>query len=189
MLAAKLTEYSGRRDVIVLALPRGGVPVGFEIAAALGAWLDPFLIRKLPVPENEELEMGAISTGGATVLDAEVISYLQISASAVDSIVGRERVELDRRWTDYCGQRRAHGLREKTVILSDDGFASVWFLGAAVKALQQLEAKHIIIVAPIMSRWVVDAICPLVGCLHVDAVPIEIETSGDSARLPQQLLG
>ncbi|PYP90341.1 MAG: phosphoribosyltransferase [Blastocatellia bacterium AA13] len=169
LLAEKLTEYIGRRDVVVLSLPIGGVPVGSEIAHAIGASLEPLLVRRLPVPGNEELEMGAISTGGATVLDAEVISYLKISPAAVDMVIAREKVDLEKRWAAYCGPRRAQELSEKTAILTDDGFASVWLLHSAVQVLRQLGARQIIIAAPMMSRMVVDAVCPLVDrCVTLD---------------------
>src|SRR5919201_4996845 len=114
-LANRLNAYAGRRDVVVLALPRGGVPVGFEVARALGAPLDLFLVRKLGVPEHPELAMGAIASGGVRVLSEDLISQLGIPRSAVEQVAVRERLELDRRDRLYRGDRQLPQLRGRTV--------------------------------------------------------------------------
>src|ERR1051325_556700 len=120
-LATKLTAYAHRGDVLVLALPRGGVPVGYEVAKALHASLDIFLVRKLGVPGHEELAMGAIATGGVRVLNDDVVDYLQIPGGVIDSMTTIEERELVRRERAYRGDRPEPDVRRKTVILIDDG--------------------------------------------------------------------
>src|SRR3954463_461873 len=116
-LAEKLVAYAGRSDMIVLALPRGGVPVAFEVARALGAPLDVFLVRKLGVPGHEELAMGAIASGGVRLLNAEVVRGLRIPRKMIDQVAATEQEELERRERDYRGDRPAPDVRGKTVIL------------------------------------------------------------------------
>jgi putative phosphoribosyl transferase len=123
-LAAKLSEYADRPDVIVLALPRGGVPVGFEIAAALHVPLDVFVVRKLGLPWQEELAMGAIASGGARVLDEKLIRIAHVSRAAVERVTAVEEAELHRREECYRGTRPFPRLDGKTVILVDDGLAT-----------------------------------------------------------------
>src|SRR2546423_6453562 len=123
-LARKLTEYAGRSDVIVLALPRGGVPVAFEVASALHAPLDIFVVRKLGVPGHEELAMGAIASGGVRVLNDDVVRMLSIPQDAIDRVAADELRELRRREREYRGSRPAAEVRGKTVILIDDGLAT-----------------------------------------------------------------
>jgi predicted phosphoribosyltransferase len=120
-LAAQLGEYANRDDVVVLALPRGGVPVAYEVAKALRAPLDVFLVRKLGVPGHEELAMGAIATGGVRVLNDDVVEYLQIPKHIIDLSTARELSELERRERAYRGTRPEPDVRGKTVILVDDG--------------------------------------------------------------------
>jgi predicted phosphoribosyltransferase len=148
-LAAKLTRYSGRPDVIVLALPRGGVPVGFEVARALDVPLDVFLVRKLGVPGHRELAMGAISTGGVRVLNADVIHELGIPMSAVDAVERIERAELERRERDYRGSRPPPDLEGRAVLLVDDGLATGSTMRAAVAALRQQRPAEIVIAVPV----------------------------------------
>src|SRR5438128_9812120 len=116
-LVDRLTEYAGRRDVIVLALPRGGVPVAFEVARALGAPFDVFLVRKLGVPAHPELAMGAIAHGGVRVLSEDLISELGIPRSIVEQVAVRERLELERRERAYRGDRPFPTLRDRTIIV------------------------------------------------------------------------
>src|SRR4051794_7119606 len=123
-LAAQLAQYANRDDVLVLALPRGGVPVAFEVAKALRAPLDIFLVRKLGIPGHEELAMGAIATGGVRVLNDEVVEYLRIPSRVIDSVAADELRELERRERAYRGNRPEPEVRAKTVILVDDGLAT-----------------------------------------------------------------
>src|SRR5438093_2014862 len=133
-LASRLTSFANRHDVVVLALPRGGVPVAFEVARALKAPLDVFLVRKLGVPGHPELAMGAIATGGVRVLSEDLIDQLGIPRSAVEQVAVREHLELDRRDKLYRGDRRLPALLEKTVILVDDGLATGATMEAAIEA-------------------------------------------------------
>src|SRR5437764_4195877 len=123
-LAEKLADYVGRPDVLVLALPRGGVPVAYEVARALGAPLDVFLVRKLGVPGHEELAMGAIASGGVRLLNEEVVRTLRISPEVIDRVAETEQAELERREREYHGNRPAPDVLGKTVILIDDGLAT-----------------------------------------------------------------
>lgn len=136
-LAPRLRHYAGRNDVVVLALPRGGVPIAYEIAVAIGAPLDVFTVRKLGVPGYEEFAMGAIASGGASVLDEGVIEGLRISHSEVARIAERERQELERREHLYRDHRPYPELEGKFVILVDDGIATGASMLVAVDALRQ----------------------------------------------------
>jgi putative phosphoribosyl transferase len=148
-LAAALQEYAGRSDVIVLALPRGGVPVAFEVAQALSVPLDVFLVRKLGVPGHGELAMGAIAAGGIEVLSEDLIRDLCISRALVQQVVVRERLELERRDRAYRGARQAPALRDRTVLLVDDGLATGSTMQAATLALRQQGPARIIIAVPV----------------------------------------
>lgn len=148
-LAANLVGYRGRDDVIVLALPRGGVPVAFEIAEALGAPLDVFVVRKLGVPGHEELAMGAIATGGVRVLNRSVVESLGITPDAIDAVAAREQRELDRRERSYRGDRPEAHVRGKVVILVDDGLATGATMKAAAAALRQQGPSRIVVAVPV----------------------------------------
>src|SRR3982074_2334110 len=124
VLAAQLERYQGRPDVIVLALPRGGVPVAYEVATALGAPLDIFLVRKLGVPGYEELAMGAVATGGVRVLNDQVVQGLRIPDYVIDAVAAWELQERARREQVYRGERPQPDVRDRTVILVDDGLAT-----------------------------------------------------------------
>src|SRR5438105_7907380 len=136
-LATKLAAYADRPNVVVLALPRGGVPVASEVARALGAPLDVFLVRKLGVPGREELAMGAIASGGVRVLNEEVVRALHIPAGVIHAVAEEERAELERREQAYRDDRPAPDVRGRTVILVDDGLATGSSMRAAVEALRQ----------------------------------------------------
>jgi putative phosphoribosyl transferase len=151
LLAEKLTAYANRQDIRVLALPRGGVPVAFEIAKALRAPLDVFLVRKLGVPGHEELAMGAIASGGIVVHNDEVIGNLDISSQEIDTVVAREQQELERRERLYRGDRPFPDLHGRTVILVDDGLATGASMRAAVVALRQHHPAHTVIAVPIAA--------------------------------------
>src|SRR5438309_7594922 len=150
-LAARLAAYVGRKDVLVLALPRGGVPVAFEVAKALHAPLDIFLVRKLGVPGHEELAMGAIATGGVRVLNNDTVDYLGIPATVIDSITAIELRELERREIAYRGNRPEPDVRGKTVILVDDGLATGSTMRAATEALRQQQPARIVVAVPVSA--------------------------------------
>lgn len=151
-LAAQLLQYSNRGDVIVLALPRGGVPVGYEVASALGAPLDVFVVRKLGVPWHPELAMGAIASGGIRVLNGDVISSLRITDEIVEAVAEREQVELDRREEAYRGGRLRPDVRGKVVILVDDGLATGSTMRAAVAAVRTLGPSRVVVAVPVGAR-------------------------------------
>ncbi len=147
-LAERLLKYRGR-DVVVLALPRGGVPVAAEVARALDAPFDVFLVRKLGVPGHSELAMGAIAEGGFEVLSEQLIHDLGIPHAAVEQVAVRERIELDRRDTLYRDGRRRPDIRGRVVIVIDDGLATGASMQAAVLALRSLEPARIVVAAPV----------------------------------------
>ena len=149
LLAKKLVKYAGRDDVIVLGLPRGGVPVAFEVAQRLGAPLDVFIVRKLGVPGFEELAVGAIASGGVRVLNEDVMRALPNADELIESVTERETVELDRREQTYRNGRAAPELRDRIVILVDDGLATGATMRAAVKALRQRGATKIVVAVPV----------------------------------------
>src|SRR6266545_3038104 len=140
MLAGKLRAYANRPDVIVLALPRGGVPVAFEVARALKAPLDVMIVRKLGTPDQPELAMGAIASGGVRVLNEELLRYHPIPDILIESVAAREQKELERRERLYRGVRPAPDVRGRTVILVDDGIATGTTMRSAVEALKKLGA-------------------------------------------------
>ena len=148
-LAEELLSYAGRDDAIVLALPRGGVPVAFEVAQRLGVPLDVFVVRKLGVPGHEELAMGAIASGGIRVLNEDVLYVLPDAQSIVEMVTAIEREELKRRERDYRGDRPAPEVRGRTVILVDDGLATGATMRAAAAALGQQGAAKIIVAVPV----------------------------------------
>ena len=151
-LAAQLTEYAGRSDVLVLALPRGGVPVAFEVATALGAPLDVFLVRKLGVPGHPELAMGAIAAGGVEVLSEDLIRDLAIPRALIQQVAVRERLELERRDRLFRGNRQPSILRDRTIILVDDGLATGSTMEAAIVALRAQAPAKIVVAAPVGAR-------------------------------------
>ena len=151
-LAKALDNYANRSDVIVLALPRGGVPVAYEVARALNAPLDVFLVRKLGVPGYEELAMGAIATGNVRVLNEALVKDLRIPANWIDQIVARERRELERRERLYRGASPRLNVTGRTVIIVDDGLATGSTMRAAVIALGKLGPAKIIVAAPVAAR-------------------------------------
>jgi putative phosphoribosyl transferase len=151
LLAEELAGHSGRDDVIVLALPRGGVPVAYEVARALGAPLDVFLVRKLGVPGHEELALGAIASGGVRLLNENVVRGLRIPPEVIDRVEAAERAELERREREYRGDRPAPDVRGRTVILIDDGLATGASMRAAVAALRQGRPARIVVAVPIAA--------------------------------------
>jgi predicted phosphoribosyltransferase len=164
-LAEKLTRYDNRPDVLVLALPRGGVPVGFAVAEELHAPLDVLLVRKLGVPGHEELAMGAIASGGVRVLNEEVVNFLQIPVTVIDTVAAREQQELERRVLRYRSGRPPLDVHGRTVILVDDGLATGATMRAAVLALRQQQPARIVVAVPVASSTV---------CHELEAVADEV---------------
>lgn len=154
-LAAKLEAYAGRTDVVVLALPRGGVPVGYEVAHTLGAPLDVVTVRKLGVPDQPELAMGAIASGGATFLNKGILSAKRVTEDAMRKVEKRERAELERREKLYRGTRSALEIHGKTVILVDDGIATGASMHAAIMALRSRLPERIVIAVPVAPADVI----------------------------------
>ena len=151
LLAEKLTAYANRSDVLVLALPRGGVPVAYEVARCLGAPLDVFLVRKLGVPGYEELAMGAVATSGVRVLNDQIVNGLGIPSYVIDAVAAQEQQELERRERLYRGSRPPPDVRGRTLILVDDGLATGATMRAAVMALRQLQPARIVVATPTAS--------------------------------------
>ena len=152
VLADELKRYANRDDVIVLALPRGGVPVAFEVAHALHAPLDVFVVRKLGVPGHEELAMGAIASGGVLVIEPSVVEDLSIPMEVILDVAAREEQERLRREREYRGDRPAPEVRGRTVILVDDGLATGSTMRAAVAALKKLQPAKIVVAVPVAVR-------------------------------------
>jgi putative phosphoribosyl transferase len=150
-LASQLDQYTSRPDVVVLALPRGGVPAGYEVAKTLNVPLDVFVVRKLGVPGHEELAMGAIASGGTRVINKDVIDILKIPESVIDVVASREEKELTRREHLYRAGRPQIQVEGKAVILVDDGIATGATVRAAIAALRQLQAGWIIVAAPVIA--------------------------------------
>jgi putative phosphoribosyl transferase len=148
MLAGALKKYANRNDVIILGLPRGGVPVAFEVASKLNAPLDVFVVRKLGVPGHRELAMGAIATGGVRVLNEEVIAELGLSQLTIDAVAAEEQKELARRELAYRGHDTSPKLQGKTVILVDDGIATGSTMRAAVRAVRLQKPARIVVAVP-----------------------------------------
>src|SRR5688500_18632457 len=171
-LAARLRVYAGRPKLLVLALPRGGVPVAFEIARALGAPLDVFLVRKLGVPGHEELALGAIATGGTRVLNEQLIRSLDMPREWVEAIDAKEMRELERRERVYRGDRPPPDLTDRVVILVDDGLATGSTMVAAVRAVRQDNPERVVVAVPVAAPEACAALreeADEVYCLHTPA--------------------
>jgi putative phosphoribosyl transferase len=151
-LATRLTSFANRTDVLVLALPRGGVPVAAEVAKKLNAPLDVFVVRKLGLPDHPELAIGAIATGGVRVINRDVVEGLQIPELVIDAVAAQEQEELARRQQAYRDDLPAPRVHGKIVILVDDGIATGSTMIAAVAALRQLGAGRIVVAAPVIAR-------------------------------------
>jgi predicted phosphoribosyltransferase len=149
LLAEAVRQYRSRDDVVVLGLPRGGVPVAYEVARALNAPLDVFVVRKLGVPGHRELAMGAIASGGVRVLNDEVIAMLSIPASAIEEMAREERAELERRERAYRDGRAAAEVRGRVVLLIDDGLATGSTMKAAVQAVRARAPARIVVAVPV----------------------------------------
>jgi predicted phosphoribosyltransferase len=149
LLAERVRHYKDREDVVVLGLPRGGVPVAYEVARALNAPLDVFVVRKLGVPGHRELAMGAIASGGVRVLNDEVVAMLSIPASAIEETAREERAELERRERAYRDGRSAAEVRGRVVLLIDDGLATGSTMKAAVQAVRARAPARIVVAVPV----------------------------------------
>ena len=150
-LARRLAPLTGHRPLIVLGLPRGGVPVAYEVASALGVPFDVFVVRKLGVPGHEELAMGAVATGGVRVLNPDVIEPLGIPSRVIEMVAEKELKEIDRREREYRGGRPFPALEGATVVLVDDGVATGATMLAAVQAARLYKPAEVIVAAPVMS--------------------------------------
>ncbi len=168
-LARHLATFAGRLDALVLALPRGGVPVGREIADALGLPLDVFMVRKLGMPSQPELAFGAIATGGVRLLDDLLVQQERITPALIDEITAREEAELKRRETVYRDGRPALHVAARQVILVDDGVATGYTMRVAIVALRQLRPAQVIVAVPVgapetcvvLAAAADDLVCPL----------------------------
>lgn len=169
VLARALGRYKGRPDLLVLGLPRGGVPVAFEVARELGAPLDVFVVRKLGMPGHEEYAIGAIASGGVRIVNEEAIRAFGITNAELDAVTAEERVELERRERRYRGSRPPPEIAGKTVILVDDGLATGSTMRAAVEALRQEGPARLVVAVPTaapetcqdISRLVDDMVCAM----------------------------
>jgi predicted phosphoribosyltransferase len=150
-LAARLDQFKGRNDVVVLALPRGGVPVAYEVARALDAPLDVFVVRKLGLPGYPELAMGAIASGGVRVLNDEVVAWYRIPDAVIDKVAHEEQAELERRERAYRNGRTPVELRGRIVLLVDDGLATGSTMKAAVKAVRAHAPSRVVVAVPVGS--------------------------------------
>jgi predicted phosphoribosyltransferase len=168
-LGSYLRKYADHPDVVVLALPRGGVPVAYEIARTLHAPMDVFLVRKLGVPGQEELAMGAIASGGLRVLNPSVVDALGIPDDVIDAVAAAEQQELDRREREYRGDRPSPEIRGRTVVLVDDGLATGATMRAAVAALRAQNPAKIVVAVPVgapesceeLEREADEVVCPM----------------------------
>ena len=161
-LAALLDRHAGRPDLVVLGLPRGGLPVADEVAAALHAPLDAFIVRKLGVPGHRELAMGAIASGGVRVLNETVVRAAAIAPEEIERVAAEELVELERRERAYRGARPAPAVRGRTAILVDDGLATGSTMRAAVGALRRAGARSVVVAVPVAPPQACAALEPLV---------------------------
>jgi len=170
-LAARLLKYAGRSDLVVLALPRGGVPVAFEVAQQMQAPLDIFLVRKLGVPGHEELAMGAIASGDTRVINEDIVSYLQIPGEIIEAVAADERRELERRERAYRNGRPAPPVKDRVVILIDDGLATGSTMRAAAAALRKQDPSRIVVAVPVAPAEACEALQTEVDEVICSATP------------------
>jgi putative phosphoribosyl transferase len=178
LLAGALRKYADRSDVIILGLPRGGVPVAYEVAKRLHAPLDVMVVRKLGVPGWEELAMGAVASGGVRVINDEVVQGSNISAESIERAAAAEMQELHRREIAYRGHTGAPDVKDKTVILIDDGIATGSTIRAAVQALRQQGPARIVIAVPTAAADTCDKLAPMVDELITLIRPIYFHAVG-----------
>lgn len=169
VLARQLQHFAGRHDLVVLALPRGGVPVAYEVARTLGAPIDVFVVRKLGMPGHQELAMGAIASGGVRVMNDDVFAWYRPSAAAIEAVTRAEHTELERRERAYRNGRPPVSIEGRTVILVDDGLATGSTMRAAVLAIRRLRPAGVVVAVPVGARETCEAlraiaddvVCPL----------------------------
>jgi putative phosphoribosyl transferase len=169
VLADHLFTYANQKSLLVLALPRGGVPVAYEVAKKLKVPLDVFVVRKLGVPGHEELAMGAIATGGVEVFNPDIIEHLHINKSQIQEVIENEKRELKRRDLTYRGNKNFPSIKDKTIILVDDGIATGATIRAAISALRKMQPQKLVVGVPVadvdmcrdIAKLVDDFICPL----------------------------
>ena len=178
LLAELLRDYAGGDDGLVLALPRGGVPVGYEVAKALGVPLDVFVVRKLGVPGHEEFAMGAIASGGLAVLNRDAIQQLRIGEAEVPRAIAAEMRELQRREAAYRGDRDPPELEGKTVILVDDGLATGSTMRAAALAVRQRNPARIVVAVPVAAAETCDEFRDVVDEVICGAMPRPFQAVG-----------
>ena len=178
VLANELHGYAYRKDVIVLALPRGGVPVAYEIAKALKVPLDVFIVRKLGVPGHAELAFGAIAMGGQAVYNQDIISHLSIPPTEIQAVIDAEKKELKRREVAYRGNHTFPVIRDKVVILVDDGIATGASMRAAIQAIQALQPAEIIVAVPVADKLICREMKILVDELICPKQPTELYAVG-----------
>lgn len=181
MLKQRMKQESSGR-LLVLALPRGGVPVGFEVALALNAKLDVFVVRKLGAPGREELAMGAIATGGVRVINTEVVDALHVAPAEIEEIALREAEELSRREKLYRGDRPSHPVTGESVILVDDGVATGYSMRAAVVAVKQQEPKAVMVAVPVGARGTCEELGREADAVFSLRVPVEFAAVGQWYR-------
>ena len=177
-LATHLAALADHDDVLVLGLPRGGVPVAYEVAAALKAPLDVFVVRKLGVPGQEELAMGALASGGVRVLNQDVVETLGIAPDVIELATRREQEELERRERLYRGDRPPLAVAGKTVVLIDDGLATGSTMRAAAAAVKQQDPRRVVIAVPVAARPTCDDLRGLVDQLVCVATPAQFYAVG-----------
>jgi predicted phosphoribosyltransferase len=177
-LALELAGYAERPDAVVLALPRGGVPVGYELATRLGLPLDVLVVRKLGVPGHSELAMGAIASGGVQVVDREITSALRISSEAFDAVLAAERAELERRERLFRGSRPPLDVHDKTVIIVDDGLATGATMRAAVEASRLRGPAEIVVAVPVAAADTCEAFRPIVDHIICLLTPAQLYAVG-----------
>ena len=178
LLAERLRGYAGRDDVVVLALPRGGVPVAYEVAKELGAPLGVFVVRKLGVPGYEELAMGAIASGGVVVLDERLVRRLGIGRTQLEDAIAREAQELERREDAYDGRRGPPKLEGKTVILVDDGLATGSTMRAAARAVRELKPDRVVVAVPVAAAETCDEFRDVVDEVVCQVTPTPFHAVG-----------
>lgn len=177
-LSSALSEYSGRSDVIVLGLPRGGVPVAFEVARSFQAPLDVMLVRKLGAPGQPELAMGAIASGGVRVLNQRVLESLGVSEGQIEEAAERERAELQRREAEYRGTRRPPRIGSRCVILVDDGVATGATMRAALEALRELGAEETVAAAGVAPAETVERLREVADEVVIPMTPPQFGSVG-----------